>query len=57
MKRFFLILSSALLLGAGLALSGCRTIADEDPDKQEIPWSQPAPWEGTVPGMPGHGRR
>ncbi len=57
MKRIFLILGTALLLGSGFALSGCRTIADEDPDKQEIPWSQPAPWEGTVPGMPGHGRR
>lgn len=57
MKRTFGILASALLLGSGLFLSGCRTLAEEDPDKQEIPWSQPAPWEGTVPGMPGHGRR
>ena len=33
------------------ALSGCGTLT-EDENAQQVPWSRPASWEGTVPGMP-----
>ncbi|MCC5842206.1 MAG: hypothetical protein JJT96_18970 [Opitutales bacterium] len=57
MKRFRLSFAIFASLGLLLGLvTGCQTIAQEDPDSQEIPWGQPASWEGTVPGMPGAGR-
>jgi hypothetical protein len=42
-----------LLLGAFfvLGLTGCGTL-NEDENEQQVPWSRPASWEGTVPGMP-----
>lgn len=36
-----------LALGAAL-LAGCTT---NSPKHSSIPWSQPASWEGTIPGM------
>ena len=54
MKKFLPLVCIAVLLTLALGTSGCRTLADEDPDSQEIPWSQPANWEGQGPmGMPG----
>lgn len=29
--------------------SGCTTLSEED---SKLPWAQPAPWEGSIPGMP-----
>ncbi len=58
MKKSFLLPITLLLLALALGTTGCRTLADEDPDSQEIPWSQPASWEGQGPmGMPGSGHR
>lgn len=44
----------ALLLAVLSLLSGCATKTEED---SQLPWSQPAPWEGTMPGMPGNPAR
>lgn len=39
----------ALLLAAlGALLGGCST---NSPKNTAIPWSQPASWEGQIPGM------
>ena len=43
----------SLLLGL-LALGGCAVL-NEDPNEQQLPWAQPANWEGQVPGMPTRG--
>lgn len=40
------------LLGASQLLTGCF---DADEDESQIPWAQPASWEGGMPGMPGMG--
>lgn len=37
---------------AMLALSGCASLLEEDPNEQQIPWATPANWEGQLPGMP-----
>jgi hypothetical protein len=37
-----------LLLACGALLSGCST---QSPKQSSIPWSQPAQWEGQIPGM------
>ena len=41
------VLVSALL-AMGALFSGCTTNA---PKQSSIPWSQPAQWEGQIPGM------
>jgi len=40
---------------ASLGLTGCASLAEEDPNSQETPWAAPAGWEGRVPGMPNQG--
>ena len=56
MKRINGKLLLLCILAAALAgLTGCRTLAEEDPNDQQLPWSTPADWEGTIPGMPGRG--
>jgi uncharacterized protein YceK len=35
-----------------VALSGCASLLEEDPNEQQIPWATPANWEGQLPGMP-----
>lgn len=42
-----LVLAS-LLLAIGAMVGGCSTAA---PRNSSIPWSQPASWEGQIPGM------
>ena len=37
-----------LLLSLGAVVGGCSTRAGS---KSAIPWSQPAQWEGQIPGM------
>ena len=46
MVRFLLAMLAA---GGALLLTGCGTT---DENMQEVPWSQPANWEGQMPGMP-----
>jgi len=43
-------LALLLLAFAALLLSGC---AKGDPDDSQLPWAQPASWEGGMPGMGG----
>ena len=38
----------ALLGSLGAFLGGCAT---NSPKNSSIPWSQPATWEGQIPGM------
>ncbi|MDX2110219.1 MAG: hypothetical protein SFY80_08275 [Verrucomicrobiota bacterium] len=52
MKSLKIWLLLTLILG-GTLFSGCETKTDKD---STIPWSQPASWEGSVPGMPGSPR-
>lgn len=48
-RKFAVILAMA----AGVVcLSGCASLLEEDPNKQQLPWAGPADWENTVPGMP-----
>lgn len=51
-KSIFL---ACLLMVVLAGLSGCRSLAEEDPNEAQIPWATPADWEGQVPGMPGPG--
>ena len=37
-----------LLLAVGALIGGCST---NSPKQSSIPWSQPASWEGQIPGM------
>ncbi|WP_238710820.1 hypothetical protein [Oceanipulchritudo coccoides] len=56
MKRTTKIIFLLLLSFTGLFLmSGCRSLAEEDPNEQQIPWATPANWEGQLPGMPSGG--
>lgn len=48
MKLRQLVALFILLAGASLFFSGCET---KQPEDSQIPWSQPADWEGQVPGM------
>jgi hypothetical protein len=53
MKRIIIKLFLSLaLFGTLLAISGCRSLVEEDPNAAQIPWATPADWEGQVPGMP-----
>ena len=47
-SKLFLILGCLLGL---IALSGCQAIIGDENDSQ-LPQSEPASWEGTIPGMP-----
>lgn len=52
MKRIFKQFVIALLLLAGMfAITGCRSLVEEDPNSAQVPWATPADWEGQVPGM------
>lgn len=42
-----------LLVGL-FAMGGCAVL-NEDPNEAQLPWAQPANWEGQVPGMPTRG--
>jgi hypothetical protein len=56
MKRTIKIICLLSLLIPGLfGLSGCRSLAEEDPADQQLPWATPANWEGQMPGMPNQG--
>ncbi len=44
-SKFLLTL---LLVGCGALITGCST---NSPKQSSIPWSQPAAWEGQIPGM------
>ncbi len=37
-----------LLAAVGAIVTGCST---NSPKRSSIPWSQPAGWEGQIPGM------
>lgn len=43
-----LTLLAFLTVAVAFAVSGCTSKTPED---SSIPWSRPASWEGTVPGM------
>ncbi len=45
LKKIFLVFS---LFALGALLGGCST---NSPKQSSIPWSQPAGWEGQIPGM------
>ncbi len=45
---FRILIFTALLLG----VAGCRSLLEENPEDQQLPWATPADWEGTIPGMP-----
>ncbi len=45
LKKSVLVL---VLAAFGAILGGCAT---NGPKKSAIPWSQPATWEGQIPGM------
>jgi hypothetical protein len=47
-SKLFLILGCLLGL---IALGGCQAIIGDENDSQ-LPQSEPASWEGTIPGMP-----
>ncbi|MFP4281496.1 MAG: hypothetical protein ACLFU2_02625 [Opitutales bacterium] len=49
--KFRLLTTLAALFGMSL-FAGCAAIIGDEDDSQ-VPQSTPAPWEGTVPGMPG----
>lgn len=56
MKRTLKIIFLLSLILPGLfGLSGCRSLAEEDPNEQQLPWATPADWEGQMPGMPNRG--
>lgn len=42
------LLLASLLLACGALATGCST---NSPKQSSIPWSQPAAWEGQIPGM------
>lgn len=46
--RAFLVLLSGF---SAILLTGCGSLTGNE-DGQQLPWSQPADWEGTAPGMP-----
>jgi hypothetical protein len=46
------MLLRCLFAAMTLALAGCATLAEEDPNTQQTPWASPATWEGQIPGMP-----
>ena len=45
LKKTLLVFS---LVAIGALLGGCST---NSPKQSSIPWSQPAGWEGQIPGM------
>lgn len=46
-----------LVLGTMVAAAtGCASLTDEDPNMTPVPHSQPASWEGQVPGFNNMGR-
>jgi hypothetical protein len=45
---------AVLLASFGAILTGCST---NGPKRSAIPWSQPAGWEGQIPGMGQQGGR
>lgn len=47
-KAVLVFVAFSGLGAAALLLSGCTTKTEADSD---IPWSQPASWEGGIPGM------
>ena len=47
--KSLITLFAALLVLAAVVLTGCNTPEEHS----QLPWSQPADWEGRVPGMPG----
>lgn len=51
MRIFKLSMLACAGLGFIAVMAGCGTLY-EDPNEQQVPWSRPASWEGTVPGMP-----
>ncbi|WP_199226776.1 hypothetical protein [Opitutus sp. ER46] len=54
MTSFSKRLLALLLVAGGALLAGCTT---NSPKQSSIPWSQPAAWEGQIPGMAQQGGR
>ena len=52
LKTLFLTLLTFSVLAA---LTGCRSLVEEDPNEAQLPWATPADWEGSLPGMPAQG--
>lgn len=50
--KFRLLCSLASLLAVSLFTACNSNPWAEDQNEQQVPWSQPASWEGQVPGMP-----
>lgn len=50
-KSFLALLASAALFTCLTLTTGCATLNEEE-ESQQVPWSRPADWEGTIPGMP-----
>jgi hypothetical protein len=48
MTSFTKTLLALLLVAGGAFVAGCST---NSPKQSSIPWSQPASWEGQIPGM------
>jgi hypothetical protein len=51
MKHWLKLITVLGILTGMLLGSGCATLHEEE-EKQQVPWSRPADWEGTMPGMP-----
>jgi len=53
MKRSLKFIFCTLVLTVTLlGVTGCRSLIEENPEDQQLPWATPAGWEGTIPGMP-----
>lgn len=48
MTSFLKPLFALLIVTCGVLIAGCST---RTPKQTAIPWSQPAAWEGQIPGM------
>ncbi len=54
MKKYKLTTIALFTAISALLFAGCET---KDKSESPVPWSQPADWEGQVPGMGGMGNR
>jgi hypothetical protein len=52
MKVALRLLALLALLSSSMMMQGCFTATEDD---SSIPWSRPASWENSAPGMPGFG--
>ncbi len=54
MKKYKLTTIALFTAKSAFLFAGCET---KDKSESPVPWSQPADWEGQVPGMGGMGNR